>query len=271
MCGAIVSGLLLLAAVPPLPAQGEDDWQSFYDGSFRLANARAWVSDLTRSAKTAQGLHIVDPSQEKGSARLYFAPWIVDREKGIEAEARLKSVSCSEGWGVVLSLADGMHEEGITFYPDRVELSHARVSAAFNTADAFHTYRVRCQGTDIEVWADGHLLIDGKGKFSAPAHSGRCQIAFGSGSSTAMGEAYWEYVRFRGAKTEPKPKMTVPKVPGLEIVPGEVRTILPDRQYVSMFKRADGALIVGDRCSRDGGQTWERAESFHVGAYQFPD
>ena len=272
-CGAILSGVLLLAALPPNPAQGEGDWQSFYDGGFKVATARAWVSDLTRSAKTAQGLHIVDPSQEKGSARLYTAPWNVDPEKGVEAEARLKSVSCSEGWGVVLSLADGVHEEGITFYPDRVELSHAGVSAAFNTADAFHTYRVRCQGNDIQVWADGRLLIDGKGKFTAPAHTGRSQLAFGSGSSTAMGEAYWEYVRFRGAKAAPKAlwKMNVPKVPGLEIVPGEVQSILPGRQYVSMFKRADGAILVGDRCSRDGGQTWERAESFHVGAYQFPD
>ena len=271
---AAMAVLLLTCAPAGIGAAAEDaGWQPFYEGRFRPAVVQTWLSDHTRSERTPEGLRSVDASREKGRGRLYYAPGRADPETAAEAAARLKCVSCTEAWGVVLSLADGVHEEGVTFYPDRVELAHAGISAPFNTADAFHVYRVRCRGEDVQVWADGRLLIDGKGKFTAPAHAKRSQIAFGSGSSTATGEAVWEYVRFRGpvvplrANEDVKP----PQVPGLSVSVGETRTILTDRKYVGLFRLADGTLTVGDRRSTDGGKTWAPGTAFHTGACQFPD
>ena len=65
--------------------------------------------------------------------------------------------------------------------------------------------------------------------------------------------------------------MKMPDTPGLRVEMGETQVILRGRRYVSMFKLADGDIVVGNRRSSDGGKTWRKAPSFHVGAYQFPD
>jgi len=171
---------------------------------------------------------------------------------------------------MTLLVSDGVHEEGVTFYPDRVAFARRNLSAMFDCAGGFHTYRVCFKGADISVHVDGKLLIDGKGRFTASATNGRSHLGFGAGESGETGEAIWQFVRFRGPKVE-TPEATMPSVPGLRVEMGETQTILRDRQYVSMFKFADGDIVVGGRRSSDGGETWRDAASFHVGAYQFPD
>ena len=247
-----------------------EEWQVLYDRGFKLPNVSAWTSPHTRSKGTPEGLHIADPSTQGSSGRYYHVCWSASPEQGAIVEARLKSVSCSGAWGMTLLVSDGTHEEGVTFFPDRVAFARRDLSAPFDCAGGFHTYCVRFKGSDISVHADGKLLIDGKGRFTASATNARNHLGFGAGCSAATGEAIWQFVRFQGPKMEAT-GMTMPNVPGLRVEMGETQTILRNRQYASMFKFADRDIVVGGRRSSDGGKTWRDATSFHVGAYQFPD
>jgi hypothetical protein len=261
----------LLSLICAFAASADDHgWSTLYDGGFAAAAVSTWTSPLTRSSRTAEGLRVSDPSADKGSGRFYYLDWQVEPRGGATVETCLKVVSCSAPWGVALLVSDGVHEEGVTFFPGRILLAAAKLSAPFDAAGDFHAYRVRIHGTDIRVWADDKLLLDGSGKFQAPAHGGRNQAGFGSASSTATGEAIWRHVRFQGGKVE-TPTVATPKVRGLEIQVGPTQVIVPGEIYVSMFKFADGSLVVGTRRSADGGKTWRPAASFHAGAYQFPD
>lgn len=252
------------------PATAEAAWCDFYRDGFQQADVGGWQSKLTKSARMAEGLRVSDPSTAQGSGRFYAINWQADPQRGATAEARLKAVSCSDPWGSVLAVSDGLHEEGVTFFPDRIRLAWSGASAPFDAGDGLHTYRVTTRGTDIQVWADDRLLIDGRGKFTHPAHAKRNQLGFGCASSTATGEAIWQWVRFRGTMAGP-PAVAVPKIAGLDVELGPVQTIVPDAVYVSLLKLADGTLIVGNRRSTDAGRTWQTGPTLHVGACQLPD
>lgn len=263
--------VLLSAAATAAAEPAEQQWRDIYRNGFQVSSIGAgWQSPLTSSEATAEGLRIADPSTDKGSGRFFQVDWRVEPDEGAAVEARLKAVSCSEPWGVALLVADGRHEEGVTFFPDKVMLAASGVMAPFDAASGFHTYRVQIQGTDIQVWADDRLLLDGRGKFTRPAHAGRNQVGFGCASSNATGEAIWQWVRFQGGNVE-SPQVTIPEISGLEVQLGETRTIVPDAIYQSLFKLADGSLAVADQRSADGGRSWQPGVPLHVGAYQFPD
>ncbi len=261
--------LSVLSAITAAPA--DEPWCDFYRDGFQVSNATAgWQSDLTSSAATPEGLRIADPSPAQGSGRFFQLDWHVEPRRGATVEARLKAVSCSEPWGVALLVSDGEHEEGVTFFPQQVMLAAAGMTAPFDAAGDFHTYRVQIEGSDIQVWADGQLLLDGRGKFTRPAHASRNQLGFGCGSSNATGEAVWQWVRFQGGKVD-APQVTVPQVSELDIQLGATQVIVPGAIYRSMFKLADGSLAVADRRSSDAGKTWKPGLALQVGAYQFPD
>jgi len=196
--------------------------------------------------------------------------WGVEPQQGATVEVRLKAISCSEPWGVALLVSDGEHEEGVTFFPHQIMLATAGLTAPFTAADQFHTYRVRFKKSDIQVWADDKLVLDGQGKFTRPAHARRNQLGFGCGSSNATGEAIWQWVRFQGGQID-APQVTLPHVAELDIQVGATQVIVPGETYRSLFKLTDGTLVVADRRSSDGGRTWKPGLALHTGAYQFPD
>lgn len=247
----------------------DESWQAMYGDGF-ARGVTSWSSESTRSEKTPEGLRVLDPSTKEGSGRFYELNWHVNPEQGATVETRLKAVSCSAPWGAVLLVSDGVHEEGVTFFPNQVALAAAKLSVPFDAAGSFHTYRVRIRGTDIKVWADEKLLLDGVGKFTVTAQHNRNEIGFGCGSSAATGEAVWQFVRFQGGKIE-QPQISKPDVAGLEVRIGETQTIVPGGSYMSMFKFNDGSIVVGGKRSSDAGKTWQSAPGFHVGAFQFPD
>jgi hypothetical protein len=140
----------------------------------------------------------------------------------------LASSGGSEPWGAALLVSDGEHEEGVTFFPHQIMLAAAGLTAPFTAADQFHTYRVQFKKSEIQVWADDKLVLDGQGKFTRPAHARRNQLGFGCGSSNATGEAIWQWVRFQGGQID-APLVTLPHVPGLDIQLGATQVSVHGR------------------------------------------
>lgn len=252
--------------------QAEDAWRSFYRDGRWAAQATGWVGKGTESRRTPEGLHVTDSSTDGGSGRMYLLNWGADPARGAVIEARVKVVSCSEPWGVCLLAADGVHEECLTIYPDRLQLVNARQVIPFAAAGGFHTYRLTVKGEDVSLSADGRLMHDGSGAFTRAAigEPPRNQCGFGSGASAAMGEAVWQWVRHRSTGAPAAP-VDPPGVPGLSVSYGETVEIIPDANYKSLFRFRDGRLAVGDRHSRDCGRTWHAGPAMGTHFFEFPD
>ncbi len=264
---------LILGASAVGGAQEAALWQTFYDTTtgFGVPPDAAWMGEGTSSEQVAEGLRIVDASTKPGSGRLYILGWNADPAQGATVEARLKLIAASEPWGACINITDGVHEEDVSFLPDRVVLSYAKTEAKFATTDGFHTYRIVFKGTDIQVWADDVSLIDGKGKFTQPIiEEQRNRLAFGASASTATSESVWQFVRFQGGNI-PASGITPPNVPGLEVKQLETVTIADGVSYSSMFRFASGALQAAGKRSTDGGKTWAAAGGPPVTACQLPD
>ena len=149
-------------------------------------------------AKMRDGaLLIADRSSERGSYLYYSYPWNVDPAIKATVEVRAKALSGHSG----IIIANGVAEDELHIYPDRIGLLRAGLSHAMAAASDLHDYRVEIEGSDIRVFVDGELVIDGPGKLTAAAANGRNSISFGASTSGTMGEALWERVRFRTGTT----------------------------------------------------------------------
>ena len=138
-------------------------------------------------------------------------PWHIQADDETVVEARAKVVRSSDPLGICLRISNGQSVEYITLESDRVGLRFAGISAPFITTDAFHTYRVRIKGQDIQVFADGKLLLDGTGLYRESAaktrhwldllyglrHWNQRHLYFGSASAEGTSESLWKFVRFR--------------------------------------------------------------------------
>jgi hypothetical protein len=267
-----VPSLLLLALALPLRAGADHPWQVFYEGGKWAPNATGWVGDGTHSKRTDEGLSVSDPSTEKGSGRMYQLNWQDDPARGAALEARVKAVACSQPWGSGLMVADGVHEESLTIYPDRLQLVNAKQAVPFDAAGGFHTYRLEIRGQDLKLFADGKELYDGAGKFTSPAQvtPPRNQCGFGCGASAATGEATWQWVRFQSDLPErEEPKML--DIPGLKVELGDTVEIIPGAIYQSLFRFRDGRLAVGGWHSDDHGKTWRPGPGMGTNFLELPD
>jgi hypothetical protein len=262
---AHVTAVLCIGAltVAALTLGGEEPrWVEMLDGS------RPPVAPVNGGAALAQGvsatfadgvLHLTDTSKAPGSCAMLGAQWNADPAGATELDGQVKLIAAEGNCGMCLDVADGVHEDALSLYPDHIALWGAGLTYAMDTTDDFHTYRVRIQGGDVQVFADGRLVLDGKGKFVQPAEGGRNNCQFGAGSSTATGEALWKTMRFQ--MRSPKPvEIAVPEIPGLDVRVGETVPILPGITYAATFQFADGRIACGSgevwRWSADGGRTW---------------
>jgi hypothetical protein len=199
--------LLFCIALPTFLGAANLSWQVFYEnGQWASDTDDSWVGDNTHSERTDEGLLVRDPSEIEGSGRLYMLKWgaVPNNFAAIEAQVRVISSSGSVG----LVVADGVHEESLYIFLDRLELVHAKVVIPFNSRGAAHTYRLEIKGNDVMLLVDGKLLYDGKGKFLQPASSKRNICGFGSGSSAATGEAVWKWVKYQSDQPVEKVKPT---------------------------------------------------------------
>jgi len=265
---------LSLIVVCLLAANARAEWDECYRGVVtpELGEWPWSVSAGSNTTATVEGdcLRINDRGTAKGELRFYSRQWHADRSMGGVVEARLKVRSCSGQSGVILMAADGANEVSLTFYPDRIEFGHGGRSHKMDTVGAFHTYRLELSGTRVRLSVDDQQVVDEASGLVKPAYNGRNLIGFGSCSSAATGEAFWEFVRHRAFTP------TARNITGTEHIivykkPG-VYACFP-----SLSRMPDGALLTGfgtrvrrshidgtggsaAYLSRDGGRTWQPTE-----------
>jgi hypothetical protein len=83
-------------------------------------------------------------------------------------------------------------------WPDHIDLwSNRSLRFEMDAAGDFHVYRIEFKGQDLQVYVDGQLRIDARGKFTSGGGAARNELAFGAANSPMVGEAYWDYLRAR--------------------------------------------------------------------------
>jgi hypothetical protein len=210
--------VVIAAAHDAEPPAGEDlAWEVEYDcrNVLKTPSQLPWrrlFPECRRLEEIRNGcLLLADQDSAPGSIPHLVYPWNA-RAAGTDiAEVRLKVVSSTAPGAVCVRIADGSHVEMVTFEPGRVGLEFAGLSADFPAGNDFHTYRIVIRGQDVQVYADGALLLDGAGKFITSALDqsrwlplayglqewNRRMFYFGSASEDGQGEALWQFVRFR--------------------------------------------------------------------------
>jgi len=177
-----------------IPPSGEENWSVVYRGTGRPE--APWSMDRQRDCLICRvrdgALFLADRGRSSGDYLYCSYPWNIDPEGEAVVEARVRVLS---GWNNII-VANGRAYERVSLYPDRVSFYEARISRKMDTTDGFHTYRIVLKGRDIKVFADGHLALDGTGRFTR-ALPGRNDIRFGAANSPSLGEALWQSVKLR--------------------------------------------------------------------------
>jgi hypothetical protein len=214
-------------------------------------------------------LHVRDDGSAHGELQFISYPWMAVADRPHSVEATVRVASCSGPAGVILLAADGVREIGLTLFPDRIEIHRLDARAEVNLADDFRVVRLEMVGDDAVVKVDGEPVLDLTGKSTWNAHAGRNLVGFGSLSSAATGEAWWDHVTWSAEQPE------------VDVYPRAEHHVVFKKEGVyacfpSLYQYDDGTLVTsfGTRVRRshidnmggsqrmvshDGGITWENA------------
>jgi hypothetical protein len=274
----VLQGLLFWAAVG---LSAEEDGRSWRREDLSVRGSAALLRQLPANPRLAVelgagALRILDAGSENGDLIVFDRAWAADPEVGAACRAALRVVRCTGLAGVMLGFSDGVHEDLLTLYPDRLELYRAKITAALDTTDGFHEYQIEIRGNDVRVLVDGREVIDGSGAFTAPAHEGRNRFAFGAGASASQGEALWQWVAWTDSSQALRAKWPVTAgaeqvvvfrergvyapFPSLRWSPasGWLYTSFAKKKVATHHETLDSGRGVME--SRDGGCTWAEVE-----------
>jgi hypothetical protein len=139
-------------------------------------------------------LFIADRGVQPGDYLYYRYAWGAEPGEELVMEARAKVVSGSS-WVI---FTDGWAQARLGLWSDHIDLwGRSDIRYNMDTTRDFHLYRIVAKGTDLRVYVDGQLRLDGKGAFRPAAAGGRNELAFGASNSADLGEAQWASVRAR--------------------------------------------------------------------------
>lgn len=279
LCGLSVTALALVLA-PALRAQsGSDRWlREDYTAPGTKPPVQVPDGNPRLTAEVTGGaFRLVDGGAEQGDLLTCDKAWCADPVLGASCRASVKVVRGDGLACVMLGFSDGVHEDLMTLYPDRIELYRAQQAFAMDTTDAFHVYQVDICGSDVTVCVDARAVIQAAGAFTFPAHQGRNRFSFGSGASASRGEALWQWVAWTdGAEALRKrwpvmataEQVTVFKqdgvyacFPSLRMDPatGWLYTKFSKKTVRTHYETLDATR--GVMASGDGGRTWRDVAS----------
>jgi hypothetical protein len=270
----ICAAACLVTAFAARPARSgnvsfeNEKWTAIYHGD-KMPDAPWFYSpNGNATAKVADGALLVsDLGKTNGERVLVNYMWRLSADDEFEVAANVKVKSCDGTAGNCILVANGINEELITFFTDKVALDHAKLTHAVDTTKDFRTYRIVVKGADIRLFVDEQMVIDGKGRFTEPAYNDRNILSFGGGSSPATAEAYWQYVAFKktGVESESSKKGSIRVVDQQIIAKSDEDLNFPWARRISkntiILAYSEGQHTVNEKgrhmVSKDNGKTWK--------------
>jgi len=178
----------------PAAAIAAEAWTAVWEGPQLPAHPwskMGFAQDCVAEPR-AEGLLLADRGTAPGTYAFFQNRGAIRPDDQVVVEACVKLLS---GWNSLI-IENGVAGEELMIMPDRIKLRSAGLSFALPTTDAFHTYRIIIQRNDLQVFVDGRLRLDARGRFTQSS-AGRSGVAFGGANSPSLGEALWKSVKLR--------------------------------------------------------------------------
>lgn len=179
-------------------AEDESQWTGIYDpatGSF--PDAVGWTENAsggwTTRAMEGGLLHLstVGLTTEGNFQRTNTT---FSNSTGWLARARMKVVSNTGGASLNFRVSDGVKVGIIAFYPDKIQLPGSTLQYLIDTTASLHDYEIRGKGSDVQIYVDGALRIDGGGKLTFGTTTNA--VYFHSLSAAYQSEALWGAIKY---------------------------------------------------------------------------
>ena len=151
----ICAAACLVMAFAARPARSQnvsfenEKWDAIYRGDKMPQAPWFYAPNGAAAAKVEDGaLLISDLGTTNGERVLVNYLWRLSPEDELTVAANVKVKSCSGVAGNCILIANGVCEELITLYPDKVVLEHSKLSHSIDTTRDYRTYRVLVKGSD---------------------------------------------------------------------------------------------------------------------------
>lgn len=162
-------------------------------------------------------LHFTDFSSGSGSAIDYRREWPVSPDCINVAEFVLRSVSCSELDGMIIGTNVGDYNMYYIIFPDRIQSEYrdyARVEHLgdvyyFDTTSQFNTYKAIIEDGRAKLYINGTLVLNQSAGLGIWNLLNLSVVEFGSASSPATAEAYFDEVRAYTVCSSPSTKAPI--------------------------------------------------------------
>lgn len=161
----------------------------------------AWTPNVTAGTTVglSGGFLNIDSMSSTSDNAYFMRSWGALNSAGTTVEARMRLDDYSGDVniaGAAIWVEDDRNAEVLLIRPGGIQMYFTGLTYAMNTMDTYHTYRIVSGGSDIKVFVDGTLAIDGTGTFGRNTWAARNMIVFGDGSYAASSRSSWDYVRY---------------------------------------------------------------------------
>ena len=232
----------------------EASWDTEYDGSELPTDSNpAWeILEDTGSVSTIESdpvtgsdiLHINDNSSTKIK---WWRNWDATNTRGTTVLVRARCASYSPVGSEIpnLTIEDGKYSEEFSILSDRIRANNANIEYSLD-GTVWHTYRITTQGTTFRVYVDEAAAPVIVGTFSTT--TARSRIIFGSGSTAATQNIYFDSLQCFSNGVFPPSSQTNNRTPSLSVAVSDIA----GKGSLSGIDPSSAAV----QWSTDGGNTW---------------
>ncbi|UCD28003.1 MAG: hypothetical protein JSV03_13020 [Planctomycetota bacterium] len=178
---------------------GEASWDTQYEGN-ALPTAADLPWQVFEGSQTWAGtlggvLRVNDTGTASGDKIKWWRNWEATNTHGTTVTVRARCASyVPDGlsdYPYNIYLEDGRRKEEFAILSDKIRTNYSGLEYALDGTE-WHTYRITTQGSQFNVYIDEFNFAVLTGSMTAATN--RARVMFGSGSSAAMQDIYFDYL-----------------------------------------------------------------------------